>query len=106
MPVDGGIASQHALRADNTRFNHFAGLHDRQQRDHAAQRKVDMVDRATLLVEHGVRPKLHHRQPRLDATELVSRKLAQDAVLYDVLCSSLAPFGGAETTAWAERRTE
>jgi hypothetical protein len=86
-----GIPSQHALRADNARFDRFAGLHDCQQRDHAAQRKVDMIDRGALLVEHGVRPKLQRRQPWLDASELVSRKLAQDAVLYDVWDATSPP---------------
>jgi hypothetical protein len=36
-----------------------------------------MIDRGTLLVEHGVRPKLQRRQPRLDASELVSRTSRQ-----------------------------
>jgi len=38
-----------------------------------------------LTLEHGIRPKLDRHEPRLNAFELVSRKLPQNAVLYDVL---------------------
>ena len=36
-------------------------------------------------MEHDVRLKLHQVEPRLNAFELVSRKLAQNAVFYEVL---------------------
>ena len=85
MSIDGGVASQQALGADIARFHRLAGFHYYQQRNHAAQRKVDLINRGTLLEEHGVRPKLHQRKPRLDVLEFVGRKLPQDAVLYDVL---------------------
>src|SRR5262245_29580329 len=98
MSVDGGVASEQALGADDARFNRFAGLHDRQQRDHAAQRKIDQIDLDALLDEQGVRRKLDPRKPRQYALELVIRKLPQDAVLYDVLgwhmLASVAPSAG------------
>jgi hypothetical protein len=55
MPVDGGVASEQAFAADDPRFNRFAVLHDRQQRDHAAQGKVDLINHRALL---DVLPKL------------------------------------------------
>ena len=76
---------EHTLGPDNAGLNGVAGLHDREQRDHAAQRKVDMIDGGALLVEHGIRTKLRRHEPGLDAFEFVSRKLPQNAVLYDVL---------------------
>jgi hypothetical protein len=36
-------------------------------------------------MEHDVRLKLHQGEPRLNAFEFVSRKLAQNAVFYEVL---------------------
>jgi hypothetical protein len=98
MPVDVGVASEQAVSADNAGFNLLARLHDREQRDHATQRKADVFNCVALLLEHGVRPKLHRREPGLDAFEFVSRKLAQNAVLYEVFClhmpASVAPSVG------------
>jgi len=85
MSIDGGVAPEQALRADNAGFNCFAGLHDRKQRNHATQGKVDAINGGALLVEHDVRAKLHRREPRLHSLEFVGRKLPQNAVLYDVL---------------------
>jgi hypothetical protein len=41
-----------------------------------AQRKIDLLDGATMLMEHDVRPERHHGEPRLDALDLVNQKLA------------------------------
>jgi hypothetical protein len=85
MSVNGGVAPEQALSADNAGFNCLARLHDGKHRDHATQRKVDAMNCSALLLEHGTRPKLHRHEPRLDAFVLVSRKLPQNSVLYDVL---------------------
>jgi hypothetical protein len=85
MSVDGSVASEHALSADNAGFNCLTRLHDRKQGNHATQRKVDLINRSALLVKYGIRLKLLWDEPRLDAFEFVSRKLPQNAVLYDVL---------------------
>src|SRR5262245_36003875 len=85
MSVDGGVASEHALSADNAGFNRLTRLHDREQRNHAAQRKIDVINGGALLVKHDIRLELPGDEPRLDAFEFVSRKLPQNAVLYDVL---------------------
>src|SRR5262245_4070680 len=85
MSVDGGVASEHALSADNAGFNRLTRLHDRKQRNHAAQRKIDVINGGALLVKHGIRLELLGNEPRLDAFEFVSRKLPQNTVLYDVL---------------------
>src|SRR5258705_7266540 len=98
MPVDGGIAPEQAVSADNAGLDGFAGRHDRQQRDHATQRKVDVINRSALLMEYDIRLQLLWHEPRLNAFEFVSRKLAQNAVLYDVLRlhmpASVAPSAG------------
>jgi hypothetical protein len=44
-----------------------------------------VINRGTLLMEYDIRLKLLRHEPRLDAFEFVSRKLPQNAVLYDVL---------------------
>jgi len=85
MSIDRGIAPEQAVSADNAGLDGFAGLHDRKQRNHATQRKVDVINRGTLLMEYDIRLKLLRHEPRLDAFEFVSRKLPQNAVLYDVL---------------------
>jgi len=54
MPVDVGVASEQAVSADNAGFNLLAGLHDREQRDHATQRKADMINRVALLLKHDI----------------------------------------------------
>src|SRR5438105_3823558 len=43
MSIDGGVPSDQAIGANNTSFDGFAGLHHREQRDHAAQRKIDAL---------------------------------------------------------------
>jgi hypothetical protein len=104
VSVDGGVAPEQALSPDNAGFNRLARLHDRKQRNHATQRKVDETTCSALLLEHVIRPKLDRAKPRLDAFEFVSRKLPQNAV--SLRCVVIAharlrcPFGGAETAAW------
>src|SRR5438128_592802 len=66
MSIDGSVAPEQALSADNAGFNCFAGLHDRKQRNHATQGKVDAINGGALFVEHDVRAKLHRREPALD----------------------------------------
>src|SRR5262249_49067206 len=85
MSIDGSIASNQAVGANNASFDLLARLHDRKQRDHAAQRKIDPLDWLPRLVQHDTRSKVHQAEPRLHALEFVSRKLPQNAVLYDVL---------------------
>ena len=85
MSIDGGVTAEQAVGAHNASFDGFARLHDRKQRDHAAHWKIDTLDRLPRLVQDGIRPKVHEGEPRLHALEFVSRKLPQNAVLYDVL---------------------
>src|SRR5436309_15293670 len=101
MSIDGSVAPEQALSADNAGFNCVAGLHDRRQRNHATQGKVDAINGGALFVEHDVRAKLHRREPSFDGFEFVSRKLPQNTVLYDVVAHARLrrPFGGAETAA-------
>ena len=98
MSIDGSVAPEQALSADNAGFNCFAGLHDRKQRNHATQGKVDAINGGALFVEHDVRAKLHRREPSFDGFEFVNRKLPQNTVLYDVLWlhmpASVAPSVG------------
>jgi hypothetical protein len=84
MSIDGGVPSDYAIGAHDASFDGFAGLHDRELRDHPTQRKIHGLDWAALLMEHDVCSKLHRREPRLHALEFVSRKLPKNAVLYDV----------------------
>src|SRR5438874_6664815 len=97
-PLMAASPPEHTLGPDNAGLNGVAGLHDREQRDHAAQRKIDVINLGALLVKHGIRLELHWDEPRLDAFEFVSRKLPQNAVLYDVLGlhmpASVAPSAG------------
>jgi hypothetical protein len=85
MSIDGGAASDQAIGANNASFDLLAGLHDRKQRDHATERKVDPLERLPRLVQHDIRPKVHRGKVRLNALEFVSRKLPQNAILYEVL---------------------
>src|SRR6266550_7314857 len=85
MSIYGGVTPDQAIGANNASFDLLAGLHDREQRDHAAHWKIDTLDRLPRLVQDGIRPKVHEDEPRLHALEFVSRKLPQNAVLYEVL---------------------
>ena len=52
MSIDGSIPSDQAICANNAGFDCFAGLHDCEQRDHAAKGKIDLLDCVSRLVEH------------------------------------------------------
>jgi hypothetical protein len=51
MSIDGGVTSDQAIGANNASFDLLARLHDREQRDHAAERKIDPLDRLPRLVQ-------------------------------------------------------
>jgi hypothetical protein len=85
MSIDGGVTPEQAIGANDASFDLLARLHDRKQRDHAAHWKIDPLDRLPRLVQHDTRSKVHQGEPRLHALEFVSRKLPQNAVLYEVL---------------------
>jgi hypothetical protein len=85
MPIDRSVATEQTVGADNARLNRFPGLHDLQQRDHTAQWKVAVADRSALLVEQDVRSERYRFEPGQDVLDFVSRKLAQNPVVYDVL---------------------
>jgi len=50
MSIDGGVPSDQAIGTHDAGFDSLAGLHDREQRDHAAQRKIDTLDCISGLV--------------------------------------------------------
>jgi len=54
MSIDGSVPSDQAIGANNTSFDGLAGLHHREQRDHAAQRKIDALHYISRLVEHDI----------------------------------------------------
>src|SRR6516225_3268958 len=102
--------SDQAIGPNNASFDGLARLHDRKQRDHAAQWKIDALDRLPRLVQHDTRSKVHQAEPRLHALEFVSRKLPQNAVLYDVLGlhmpASVAPSVGQRPRHYSWFRTD
>jgi hypothetical protein len=49
VSVDRGVTPDQAIGAHNASLDSLAGLHDREQRDHAAQRKIDPLDRLSRL---------------------------------------------------------
>ena len=54
MSIDGGVPSDQPIGANNAGFDSLAGLHDREQRDHAAKGKIDLLDWVSRLVDHDV----------------------------------------------------
>ena len=54
MSIDGGVPSDQAIGTHDAGFDSLAGLHDREQRNHAAQRKIDLLDCISRLVEHDI----------------------------------------------------
>jgi hypothetical protein len=69
-----GAPPHQAVSPDDACFNRLTGLHHGKQRDHAVERKIDVLDRCPRFVEHGVVPQLHWNE-RMQAFEFVSRKL-------------------------------
>ncbi len=82
MPIHGGVATDQAVSAHNAGFDGLAGLHDRKQRDHAAQRKIDLLDRGSLLVEHGIRLQPDRTEPRLTCPPLLPLRWGRDLMGY------------------------
>ena len=54
MSIDGGVPSDQAIGTHDAGFDSLAGLHDRERRDHAAQRKMDLLDCISRLVDHDI----------------------------------------------------
>ena len=61
-------------------LNPVTGSAVRKQRDHAAEWKVDLLDRAPGRQEHDIRLEPDRTEPRLDAFEALRGKLPQNAV--------------------------
>jgi hypothetical protein len=54
MSIDGSVPSDQTIGPHDPSFDGFAGLHNREQRDHAAQRKIDGLDWVSRLVKHEI----------------------------------------------------
>src|SRR5262245_34620611 len=85
MAIDGGVTPHQAVGPNNASLDGLAGLHNREQRDHAAKRKINPIDGLSGRMHNVTRPKLYRGEPWLHALEFVSRKLPQNAVFYEVL---------------------
>src|SRR5437867_7226428 len=84
MSIDSDATSDQAIGANNAGFDSLAGLHDREQRDHAAQRKIDALDSVSRLSPSSISlvigvPGVAPRTPagvNIFTTELVEKRLS------------------------------
>jgi len=72
--------ADHALPADDRRLDLLSRPHDGQQRHHAAERKIDVVDRRSRRMEHAAQHHGEFGQVRLEPRKIDGAKPLQEAV--------------------------
>jgi len=82
-PVIRDRGADHAFPADDTRLDQIAVLHHGEQRYHATERKVDMLDRSRGRVQHRAPLHRHTFEIGLKDGEIVGAKLLYETVFPD-----------------------